>query len=73
MTPSRSVDHESYVTPSPSVDHESYVTPSPSVDLSPKDSQDVNQEKKKVNLDLGLLFNPNNTIGIGGLTLRLSF
>ena len=38
-----------------------------------KDSQDVNQEKKKVDLDLGLLFNPNNTIGIGGLTLRLSF
>ena len=38
-----------------------------------KDSQDVNQEKKKVDLDLGLLFNPNNTIGIGGLTLRLNF
>jgi len=38
-----------------------------------KDSHDVNQEKKKVDLDLGLLFNPNNTIGIGGLTLRLSF
>ena len=38
-----------------------------------KDSQDVNQEKKKVDLDLGLLFNPNNTIGVGGLTLRLSF
>ena len=38
-----------------------------------KDSQDVNQEKKKVDLDLGLLFNPNNNIGIGGLTLRLSF
>ena len=33
----------------------------------------LNQEKKKVDLDLGLLFNPNNTIGIGGLTLRLSF
>jgi len=38
-----------------------------------KDSHDVNQEKQKVDLDLGLLFNPNNTIGIGGLTLRLSF
>ena len=38
-----------------------------------KDSHDVNQDKKKVDLDLGLLFNPNNIIGIGGLTLRLSF
>ena len=38
-----------------------------------KESQDVIQEKKKVDLDLGLLFNPNNTIGIGGLTLRLNF
>ena len=38
-----------------------------------KDSKDVNQEKKKVDIDLGLFFNPNNTIGIGGLTLRLSF
>ena len=39
-----------------------------------KDSHDdVGQENKKVDLDLGLLFNPKNTIGIGGLTLRLSF
>ena len=28
---------------------------------------------KKIDLDLGLLFDPNNTHGIGGLSFRLSF
>ena len=34
-----------------------------------KNGEDV----KKVNLDLGLLFNPSNSYGIGGLSFRLNF
>ena len=37
-----------------------------------KDTQDIKQNKK-MDLDLGLLFNPNNSIGVGGLALRLHF
>ena len=34
-----------------------------------KNGEDV----KKVNLDLGLLFNPSNAYGIGGLSFRVNF
>ena len=37
-----------------------------------KDAQDIKQNKK-VDIDLGLFFNPKNTTGIGGLALRMYF
>jgi hypothetical protein len=37
-----------------------------------KDAQDI-KKNEKVNIDLGLLFNPKNTTGIGGLSLRMYF
>tara|TARA_Y100001970_G_C14143785_1_gene808672 strand:- start:36 stop:962 length:927 start_codon:yes stop_codon:yes gene_type:complete len=38
-----------------------------------KDTQNKKDEGNKIDLDLGLLFDPNNFYGIGGLSLRLYF
>ena len=36
-------------------------------------NEENGDKAKKVDLDLGLLFDPNNTLGIGGLSFRLNF
>jgi len=38
-----------------------------------KDSENIEDKGSKIDLDLGLLFDANNSYGIGGLSLRLNF
>ena len=38
-----------------------------------KDTENIKEEGSKIDLDLGLLFDSNNALGIGGLSLRLNF
>ena len=38
-----------------------------------KDTENKKEERSKIDLDMGLLFDSNNAYGVGGLSLKLNF